>query len=361
MQFTFTSLEKVPSIIDSLEMGKEDLICILPLPRIYIEKHEEWCGFHFFPSGDNEISEILSEFHSEDKDQIVEEFTSQTLLFVKHTVQDHLYSGQHHGELLQEISERVKPMLDLIRFIFCRYDRGHSLPGYPGQISNGRAGLILFSLKYNWAIARIIDDFFSHEITKGHGLTIECLAILRTYDIFGGTLGEVGNIAKHALSLNSMTLETNSLTSKFVLTMSLLEYIANPDSYQKFQEVKKEIAAHCTDNNNGYLALLTRFNELTGKKTKDECGVIQYEGIRTRLVHLGQRLEDVVDDSESAIKIMNEIQRYSYQAIESMLLHSHMDWSDFIEHRKMLREQIIQNNSQEMGTQRSREQSLLLI
>ena len=56
--------------------------------------------------------------------------------------------------------------------------------------------------------------------------------------------GEFGHIVQHALSLYTQLIESNSNTSKFIQALALLEYLADPRDYVKFEKVKKVIARY---------------------------------------------------------------------------------------------------------------------
>ena len=53
-----------------------------------------------------------------------------------------------------------------------------------------------------------------------------------------------GHIVQHALSLYTQLIEFNSNTSKFIQALALLEYLADPRDYVKFEKVKKVIARY---------------------------------------------------------------------------------------------------------------------
>jgi hypothetical protein len=118
--------------------------------------------------------------------------------------------------------------------------------------------------------------------------------------------------------------------------LSLLEFLAFPDAedFQKFGEVKKVIARYVAKNKVEYHALLDRFFELTGKKEENSRRIIGY---RTRLVHMGERIEDVVPDLEQRKKLFYELDGYIRPVINHMIQHSNFSLSDYLKVRNELR------------------------
>jgi len=77
--------------------------------------------------------------------------------------------------------------------------------------------------------------------------------------------------------------------------LALLEFLAEPLAYLKFQDVKKILARYIAKNNSEYRSLLERFLELTGKKDPITG---EFTGYRTRIMHLGDRLDRLVPSAE---------------------------------------------------------------
>jgi len=142
----------------------------------------------------------------------------------------------------------------------------------------------------------------------------------------------MSSIDKLALSMNTDFLEANNPTTKFVRALTLLEYLAYPDSYEVFPEVKKQISIHRAKTSREYHALNDRFFELTGKKdpiTKAPTGY------RTRIVHMGHTIEDILENDDSRIKrLILELKGYIGIAIEHMIENYQMSWEEFKEFRR---------------------------
>jgi len=146
--------------------------------------------------------------------------------------------------------------------------------------------------------------------------------------------GEVGHIVNHALYLYTEMLEANSPTAFFIQSLALLEFLAFPDEYKGFEKVKKVIARYVAKNRNEYDKLLDRFFELTGKKDKDTDRIVGY---RTRIIHMGARIEDVVPNEKDRRELFVELDGYIRSVIDHMVKYSEMTFEDYLLVREQLR------------------------
>ena len=236
-----------------------------------------------------------------------------------------------HMEFIRTLSNYVDKMcLNFIRYLQCPIDNMHALPGKVGTINSNR--MMSGALLYNHSLkeGRIIGgDAFTHAITRGLGLPIESVE----HNLFPKE-GEVGSIINHALALYTLLLETESPTFRFVQALSLLEFLANPDEYQKFAEVSKIISRYIAKDRHEYKRLLDRFFALTGKK---DLATNEYIGLRTRIVHLGGRLEEIIPQEEQRKDLFIELGSYIKAVIDHMIKHSEMTWVDYLAIRDNLR------------------------
>lgn len=102
----------------------------------------------------------------------------------------------------------------------------------------------------------------------------------------------------------------------------------------KFEDVKKEISCHVAKNQQSYKKLLDRFYELTGQK--DEI-TGEFIGLRTKIIHLGYRLEDIITDQKEIAKLFRELNGYIGKVLSDMINNSNMTWQEFINYRDMLK------------------------
>lgn len=214
--------------------------------------------------------------------------------------------------------------------LFSNGDPIHSLPGRAGQINSNH--MMSGALLYCDALreARIIGgDAFTHIITKGVGLPLEDLE-----ENEFPKEREVGHIVNHALFLYTKILEANNPTAFFVQSLALLEFLAFPDEYKTFEKVKKVIARYVAKNRKEYDKLLDRFFELTGKKDKYTNRIIGY---RTRIIHMGERIEDVVPNKQDRRELFAELDGYIRSVIDHMVKHSEMSFNEYLLVREQLR------------------------
>jgi hypothetical protein len=116
--------------------------------------------------------------------------------------------------------------------------------------------------------------------------------------------------------------------------LSLLEFLAYPDEYRKFEDVKKVIARHVARDPTDYQRILDRFFELTGKRDPDTGRFIGY---RTRVVHMGERVERLVPDPQARGQLFLELDGYIRPVIDHMIAHSDMRFEDYLKVRDTLR------------------------
>lgn len=239
-------------------------------------------------------------------------------------------SYRDHLEFIRKLSDYVdKTCLNFIRYCQCSLEIVDSLPGSAGTINSNHmmAGALLYNSDLHEG--RIIGgDAFTHFITRGLGLPIQSIE----HDLFPKQ-GEVGFIVSHALSLYTSLLESSNPTARFIQALGLLEFLAYPDEYKKFEEVKKVISRYVAKNKFEYQHLLNRFFELTGKKDVETGHIIGY---RTRLVHMGERIEDIILDIKERTKLFMELEEYIKAVLDHMIKHSDMDFEDYLSIRETL-------------------------
>lgn len=340
--------------INDLKRGAR--LCIMPVPRLELDdKIDVIEGFVFYPASTLDLEELrvvwvpADEFaktmergngvvQAEGSDlewlkcaasQISLDYFRKYALIVFTTPVDweRFLSGDHayHCNLLREMSEHAETALDLLRFDFCRLHLPDTLPG--------RAGTFDFDSPYTGALFYTLEDHESyvvggqvvtHHLVAGLGLEISTLPATTHIG-----RGEAGNIARRGLSLYSAAMESNSLTSKFVQCMSLLEFLANPDDYMQMKKVKREIAAHVAGTAEEYQAILDDVERLTS--FKDGRG--RQIGLRTSIVHQGSRFETLVPEKRDQDAIFNRLERYIGKTIFDLIALSDDSWDAVVAFR----------------------------
>ncbi|MEA1031545.1 hypothetical protein PSH61_19840 [Pseudomonas rhodesiae] len=240
---------------------------------------------------------------------------------------DSLLLGDHQGhmEMIVTISEIVDCLsFDLINYMSCKLEHlsSETKPASPGQLSSKSmmsAAVLVKSGDLDSVL--LAGAAFTHIITKGLGLDLR----QPEWDSFPAS-GGVGITAAHALSLYSQMLQVQSATSKFVQALSLIEFLAYPKEYQQFKKVKTVVSRYMADDLGERKRILDRFEALTSKV--DEVTSEQI-GLRTRIVHIGSRLEQLVKSRREREEIFAELDSYIRKMIDHMIEHSHMTWDEY--------------------------------
>ncbi len=236
---------------------------------------------------------------------------------------------RNHLKFIRIMSEYIDETLDVVRYYQCEINNFHALPGKAGTLNSNI--MMSAALLYNPKIheSRIIaGDAFANRITRGLGLPLSPVKPT----LFPKS-GEVGKIVKHALSLYSNLMESTNLTVKFTQCMSLMEFLAFPDEYKKFSEVSKIIARYVAKNAKEYQDLLERFYDLTGRTDPETKEII---GLRTRIVHLGDKIETILPDDNILNMLFQELEIYIKAVIDHMIKYSDLSWDEYLDLRNQL-------------------------
>jgi len=235
--------------------------------------------------------------------------------------------------LIKEFSSLTESLMDIIRFFKGDYHRVEYLPSRPG----------IWDSRYSTALIYFLTESCAHIISreveyrnfiKGVGMEITSADDITTNPLVFGNVGETGKIVKHALRLNSLIMETDDPTLKFTQIMTLFEYLAFPFDYEKATLVKGKIGLHLASTREKYHQFTRRFEEL-GAGLKDEAG--KRNGLRTSIMHLGMRMEDLMPSLKDRKNLFMELHGYTYQVIKDMLIRSDMDWANFKDYREELK------------------------
>jgi hypothetical protein len=326
-----------------------NLLAVMPCSRLQVRRIRTFPGgYLFFPVGfldlqqwnihrNSESSRVLSEVQS--AASRVDEHVFNSYPLVAFPVQgldwQELLSASHkeHLSIIRQLSESVDSnCLDYARFKTCSLKHCEGLPCQAGQVADSNmmmAGLALYSPNENEG--RIVAGAaFNHCVTQGLGMTLEQYE----WDKLPAW-GETGQIARRGLRMYSELLYAGTQTSKFVQTMSLFEFLAYPDQFAKMEEVKKLIARYSAPTQTPeYERILTRFLDLTGReeKTVDPTTgktIRKHLGFRTRIVHLGERLEQIVPSERDRNLLFAELQSYLMPVLQHMIQHSSSTFDEY--------------------------------
>lgn len=237
--------------------------------------------------------------------------------------------------LLHRLAATAERSFDVLRMELCRLDLPDTLPGAIGSWDG--TGEFVGALVYcprektSHLIAGAAPNYSS--IISGIGLDLNGYYLK---DIPSALDGEVSGIVIHALSLLTDAMHARNDTTKFVRTMTLLEFLGSPDEYKQWKRLKGEIACHCVRDQQSYLRLLDRLRIISSFET--ETG--EQQGYRTLVVHHGKFLEDILPDIKSRRKLFRELQGYCGCVIKDMLRYRYMKWEEFIQFRSDLKKSI---------------------
>lgn len=96
-------------------------------------------------------------------------------------------------------------------------------------------------------------------------------------------------------------------------------------------EVKKVIARYVSSDQTAYDKVLERFKELTGKK--DPTTGVE-TGLRTRVVHIGDRIESLIPCPKARRELFAELDGYIRPVIDHMIQHSELGFDEYSQLRK---------------------------
>ena len=326
---------------DFTNIGSQSSLVILPISRLEISKKIKLGRFLLYPKANANIDELLSNVFAPDLEENKRLLKETTLI----AFEMQIYSDRPFSVIVSKESmvttlslaiEEAEKVINLIRFYYCSYNNPYSLPSKVSQLDDGRSAILIYSNELKMG-GILVQQFFPYKNILGSGLFLDDTKLITECNLFTSPLGEVGHIAEHALSLNTLILEAHNQTSKFTNAMTLLEYLAYPDCYKKFEDVKKEICVHVANNKLEYHKFLNRFHELTSKEGY---------AYRTKIIHLGQTIEMILNNDAQKIEILlDEIQRYCCHVIDDIVKKCAEQWKQIEEWRKTKREKILKDNS----------------
>ncbi|MGC1375372.1 MAG: hypothetical protein WA821_04060 [Anaerolineales bacterium] len=318
-------------------------LVIMPMSRVHLEYPLTYpTGITFYPAGYLDIADFRVVPNSLDSGSLATAASAATgitqesfdqhplVVFPAKIPWNTVLKGSHksHIKLIKSLSDYVEKTLDVVRFHFCQMHVVDTLPGRAGTLDSNPmfSAALLYTLGDHESYI-IAGAAFTHIITKGLGLVLEQL----TLEDFPQE-GEVGKVLQHGLELYSRILEANNNTSKFVQSMSLLEYLAYPDGYKSFTDVAKIIARYIARNSKKYEKLRERFNELTGKRNASG----EFIGYRTRIVHIGDRLDDILSNDNDIDALFMELNGYIGIVMTHMLKFSDKTWDEYLQIRNAM-------------------------
>jgi hypothetical protein len=332
---------------NSQSIFEDEVIVLLPISRLWVDYRFNVEEFWLFPPND----EILSEIQGWDKNNLpsaLRQYAADITMVDFGTVSGNAVvayktvfpreklagSGvQVDIEIILGLAHKAEFLFDVLRFYEGRINVPEYLPGRVGSLDRNEfdACVIIYPVTKSYNL--VVGQAYTHAIKKGIGfrfdeIEIEKFSCPEALMMLECGSGDVRNIVKASLLKFSRILEANTPTEKFILSMSLFEFLASPFEYENFKAVKPNIIVHlCTDKKK-YHELAERFMELSGKKDNEGKEV----GYRTRIVHMGDQLEDCLS-SDGIRHLLVEIQNYLRSVIQFLITNTDWNWSQVVEYR----------------------------
>lgn len=332
-------------------------LCILPIPRLITENKIKYNGTVIYPADSLDFSKIrlvstpeyewqeIERRGHDDSEWFKSAITQVSLndwkghalvAFYMDIDWKRFLTGAHeyHKSLILEASEIAESTLDIVRLKFCNLQYPEKLPGKAGTLTPEKgifATAIFFSNNADCESYMTAGQVFTHYISIGLGL-----------ELTGNSLppiknGEVGHIARQALKLQTLAMENNTNSGKFVSAMSVLDFLANPNKYEKGETIRETIALHIAKDTEQYCEI--------SEKLKSFLGGTEPK-IRTQIVHEGKRLEEILQNNEEIKEVFTILDHYIGFIIEDLINHSDKEWEYVESIRKDKKERLgINKNS----------------
>lgn len=340
-------------------LGHMARLVVMPISRVLVERELRIGRFRIYPPGELDLEQLrpipnYSPFNGSvgsaancvRGQQLRMEATFLTgfdlevlngcalVSFIEEIEWDDFLEASHDDDidLLQRLSARAERAMDVVRFQLCRLDLPATLPGIVGSWtgSGPYLGALLYCLEdhESYLIAGEVGGYAA--ITSGIGLDFD---LDHPVPLPSASDGEIGAVVAHGLSLLSDAMYSRNDTSKFLRTMTLMEYLANPDEYQNWSKSKGHIACHSARSKEQFLRISARMRELTSVK---EPATVE-RGIRTLVIHHGKFLEEVIPDRSQRRALFAEMFGYVDAVIRDMLEHTELTWGQFMDYRYRLK------------------------
>lgn len=315
------------------------MLAVLPISRCLVEQEIEISGaLSLHPPGDWGGISCIGELPSQDSltgfatitsgisPEVIE---SSTLVVFDSDFNDALEVRSSHKDdlfLLQRVVAECESQLDVVRFDLCRLDLPDTLPGRVGtwDQSNGASGCVFIDPVRN-ASRFVGGRYLVSTLTAGIGLDFDAYR-----NKHGRRQDEIGNVVKQVLRLFRHALEAGDWTSKYMHCVQIFEVLADPfqlTSANKWERVRARICAHIAKDKQGYEQLASRFRYFGNIGENGE------RGLRERLFHHGELLENIFDSSMALRSLFNEVQSYLSKVVNDLMQFDGTTWQQVNEWR----------------------------
>lgn len=330
------------------EVARGETIVVMPVARFRTELPFHVGPYHFFPAYEVDLRHLRPVTVDEEYAMRLRSLRwlpvtatridardiagSSIVAFTTDLDWNDFHAHPHHDDdldLLRRLSALAERSLDLLRYRQCRPSFPDELPGYAGSLDRPtpHSAALLYNAEDHESYV-VAGSILTSQVTKSLGLDVEISQAL-VHHLPGPGDGEAGAVIQRALAIFSEALYANTDTSRFIALTGLLEFLAAPYEYVRWQDVKREIISHVATTKSRYTELSDRFRELSSVKVN---GV--QKGIRTLLVHHGYDLIEVVPDRTERANLFDELHAYATRAIDFLIDDPTRSWAEVVDLRK---------------------------
>ena len=235
----------------------------------------------------------------------------------------------HKGDLfaLEKVAAACESRLDVARFEMCLLDLADTLFGRVGtwEGSNGASGCVFFDPENNRS-SFVGGRYLVSTLTAGIGPDFHDYR-----PNYQHRRDEIGTVVIRILQIYRHALEAPDWTSKYVHCIRLFEVLADPFQLQRFndwEKVRSNICSHLAKDKATYLQIAEQF-KLLGNK-----GIGGDKGLRERVIHHGELLEQIYDSSEDLKKLFRQVERYVKKILLDLMQFDGQSWQQVIDWRK---------------------------
>ena len=323
-------------LIDFPNKNNENYLYILPIERLSINQKSKIDNLVIYPKGTVNIDELFknNSFLYDNSLEINKLKENTLIVFLSICPFEFPAQVTNNLDLINYALEYTTPILDYIIFNYCNINNNSSLPGRVGQIETGESLLLMFH-KIGSPFTRIIcEKVNTNTITLGKGLTINESNLLTSFTLSNDDINEVGHVTSHALRMYTQVLESNSSTEKFIQIIMLFEFIASPEKYEKFQNVKTKIISHIAKNVHQMHEISQEFKYYSSGTSGD--------GLRTQIFHKGKKLEELITDDKRK-NLFTKLHNYIFICLTDLLNNYNKNW-EFIEQFREDKRELAEKN-----------------
>lgn len=313
----------MPNFTEFFLDSDKNYIYILPVAGLTIPEAYSFGDVSIHPANTLELNDIFKntfdafeERSKKQHDRLSAILSSTTIVVRDNAYAELLYNEEANTEILRKAIQKARPVVDFIRLNYGSILDKRLMTGRVGQLESGNT-VALVTNAFS-GISRIASaDIYGNVLNVFQGIELLSTSVFDQLSIYKPDINETGNIALHAMRLYSAALESSGPTEKFVEFMRIFEFIAFPDSYEKFQKVRAKITQHLARNSYDETRLEVEFRSYTGGTAND--------GLRTKIIHMGVQLDDLLSarDIES---LLSRLQLYTTCCINDLLRLYNKPW-----------------------------------